>query len=98
MRLGSVCLFLTLAPLPRLNAEKWRPISPEELAAKQPVVDANADAEILFRDVRVRQEFLNGQIPHTVWTYYERRKIFTVHGKDNGTIHISDKRGTISDI
>lgn len=99
MRLNCVCLFfLVLAPFSSLNAEKWRPVSAEEVTQKQSIIDKNANAEILFLDVRIVEEFMNGQTPHTVWTFYERRKIFTARGKDNGTVHIPYIWQNISDI
>ena len=33
--------------------EEWRPVTPEELALKAPLVDPDADAEAIFWEVRI---------------------------------------------
>lgn len=41
---------------PLVQAGAWRPIAPEDLSATKSPSDANADAEALFRDVRLLNE------------------------------------------
>ena len=79
---------------------QWRPVSPEELALKPPKSDANADAEGLFRDVRLLNEAATFGYPHNVITEYVRLKIFTDRGKEkysNVEIPYFDKN-VISDV
>jgi hypothetical protein len=66
--------FLTLLALRAFCATPdWRPINPEELTRKQSKIDPNADAEILFRDIRINERLT---------TNYLRYKIFTDHGRE----------------
>lgn len=81
------CLPLGLAALSllaagALQAADWKPITPEELALKKSATDPNADAEALFRDVRVRNEKMMFGYPTNVITEYVRLKIFTGRGKE----------------
>jgi len=56
-----------------LSAADWKPVEPEELNRKIPVVEKDADAEAIFWEVRVG----NGVISH-----YIRIKIFSERGRD----------------
>jgi hypothetical protein len=73
-----LCAYLSFA-LPALAAE-WRPIVAEELALKQSKTDANADAEALFRDVRIENSTIGAF--QNVRTTYIRFKIFTDRGRE----------------
>ena len=93
-----LCAFFSFA-LPALPAE-WRPIAPEELALKQSKTDPNADAEALFRDVRI-ENAARGAFQN-VRTTYIRFKIFTDRGREKyssvkieylGKEHVSDVAG-----
>jgi hypothetical protein len=96
---SRLCLSLLCLALPSLAAE-WRPISPEELALKQSKTDPNADAEALFRDVRIENAVIGSN--QNVQTVYIRFKIFTDRGREKysdvkieyfGKSHISDVAG-----
>jgi hypothetical protein len=89
---------LSLA-LPAVAAE-WRPINPEELALKQSKTDPNADAEALFRDVRIENAISGSN--QNVQISYLRIKIFTDRGREKysdvkieylNKSHISDVAG-----
>lgn len=74
---------------PLLHAADWRPVSPGELALKHSKIDPEADAEALFREVRVLNEAATYGYPENVITEYVRLKIFTDRGKDKyGTVEI----------
>lgn len=91
-------LFLALFPLalPSFGVD-WRPVTPEELALKQSKTDPNADAECLFRDVRIENTAV-GHF-HSLTTSYIRFKIFNDRGREkysnvkvdySGKEHVSD--------
>jgi hypothetical protein len=62
-------------------AIEWRPIDPAELALKGPKVEANADAEVIFWDVRI-EDRLTGEDFAMTLSHYIRIKIFTDRGKE----------------
>jgi hypothetical protein len=65
-----------------LLAAEWRPINPEDLSLKKSKIDPDADAEALFRDVRLLNEASTFGYPHNVIAEYIRLKIFIERGKD----------------
>jgi len=75
------------------SAQTWRPIEPAHLAMKTPGIDAQADAEVLYWEVRIEDRV---QLPdifviysHYIYSHYLRTKIFTDKGaKDQGTVEI----------
>ena len=74
---------LLVAPLGALRTglaagEEWRPIEPADLALKAAVVEANADAEAIFWDIRVD----DGGENDLVLSHYVRIKIFNEHGRE----------------
>ena len=73
--LTFLCVFFSLEVV--VNAQDWRPINPAELAAKTPVVEADADAEVLFWEIRVDDSTEN-----LVMKHYVRVKIFTERGRE----------------
>jgi hypothetical protein len=77
----------------------WIPVERADLARKTPKVDAAADAEAIFWDVRVEDRAEGGE-PSTVLNHYIRIKIYTEKGKDDhGTVEIaSGARVSISDV
>ena len=77
----SLLALLAILAACSLQAQ-WRPISAEELALKTSKADPNADAEALFRDVRLLNEAATFGYPHNVVTEYIRLKIFTDRGKE----------------
>lgn len=60
----------------------WLPVDPAYLTMKTPVVEADADAEALFWEVRVADE-VEGGTPRTVLRHYVRIKIFTERGRES---------------
>ncbi|MEO8573193.1 MAG: DUF3857 domain-containing protein [Pyrinomonadaceae bacterium] len=61
----------------------WRPVSPSDLAAKTPVVEADADAEAIFWEVRVD----DSSAAELALRHYVRIKIFTELGRDQFSKH-----------
>jgi len=89
LRLLYTVLWCGSLIIPGLHAAIWRPITPEELALKKSKADPNADAQGLFREVRVLNEMGGSTYPHNVISEYIRLKIFTDRGKDKyGTVQI----------
>jgi uncharacterized protein DUF3857 len=83
--LSLVCLTLSL-PVVVLAGDEWRPIDPAELALKEPLVEKDADAEVLFWEARVvdeMQEQIDTAFPRTVINHYLRIKIFNERGKES---------------
>ena len=64
------------------GGDDWRPIDPADLALKAPVVEKDADAEALFWEVKVADEFEGGSA-RTVLNHYLRIKIFTERGRES---------------
>jgi hypothetical protein len=83
--LASLSLLLSC---PLANAASWRPVTSQELALRPSAKDPGADAEGLFRDVRVLNESAGFGYPHNVISEYVRLKIFTERGKKYGTVEI----------
>jgi hypothetical protein len=59
-------------------AQDWRDISPAEIQLKVPKVEADADAEVLFWEVRVDDSAADT----LVMKHYKRVKIFTERGRE----------------
>ncbi len=79
----SLVLFLSFLLLFCLQTvfagdEPWREITPAELQLKAPKVEADADAEVLFWEVRVD----DGSVDQLVMKHYIRVKIFTERGRE----------------
>lgn len=75
-----VCLLLPATALPAFAAgDDWRPVNPEELALKTPVVEKDADAEAIFWEVRVD----DGPVGELIFTHYLRIKVFTERGRES---------------
>jgi hypothetical protein len=86
---------LLLAPA---HAADWLPVDPADLALKAPRLDKDADAEVMFWDVRVDDEPLGFSFG-TVWTHYIRIKIFTDRGRDSqSTVTFSTLPESLADI
>jgi hypothetical protein len=73
---------LALCAPAAIAGDDWQPVDPSELALKTPVVEKDADAEALFWEVRVADEF-DGSEPRTVLKHYVRIKIFTERGRES---------------
>lgn len=68
------------------GGDEWRPINPGDLESMTPVVDKDADAEVVFWEARVVdeiQENIETAYPRTVINHYLRIKIFTERGKES---------------
>jgi hypothetical protein len=70
-----VCL---LALTAAANAEDWKPIDPAHVAMKTPAVEKDADAEVIFWEVRI-----NDSDWDLVFNHYIRIKVFTERGKES---------------
>jgi Domain of Unknown Function with PDB structure (DUF3857)/Transglutaminase-like superfamily len=62
----------------RAQDKDWRPISPDDLAAKKPSVESDADAEAIFWEVRIDD---SGD-EDLALKHYVRIKIYTERGRD----------------
>lgn len=82
--LGSFLLLSFSLPL---LAVDWQPLNPADLSLKQSKNDPNADAEALFREVRISSE-QHGENVRNLNSEYVRLKIFTERGKDLGNVQI----------
>jgi hypothetical protein len=60
------------------SAQEWKPVPPQELASKAPTVEADADAEALFWEVRVD----DSNATDLVMKHHVRVKIFTERGRE----------------
>ena len=70
---------LLLSTLNLLDAARWRDITPEEFAQKEPIVDPESGAEILFSEATLEQEFLEG-LTIGSFQFYNRIKVFNEQG------------------
>ncbi len=61
----------------------WRPVTPAELEMKTPKVEADADAEVIFWEVRVD----DSDPQSLVMKHYIRVKIFTERGREKYSKH-----------
>jgi hypothetical protein len=78
-----VCLAIGLFSITALaGSDEWKPVDPADLASKTPVVDKDADAEALFWEVHVADEFQDREAK-TVMNHYVRIKIFTERGRES---------------
>jgi uncharacterized protein DUF3857 len=73
-----VVILLTISSAKAL-AQQWKPIDPSQLALKAPVVDKEADAEAIFWEVYLKDEW-DGDYPRQVLSHYVRIKIFNERG------------------
>ena len=78
----ALALLLAAAPAFARGDKDWRPVEPAELAVAAPVVEKDADAEVLFWDVRVSYEESGGE-PATVLNHYVRIKVFNERGRES---------------
>ena len=81
-----VCVVVSAFVPSFASGDEWRPINPGDLESMTPVVDKDADAEVIFWEARVVdeiQENLESVYPRTVINHYLRIKIFTERGKES---------------
>ena len=82
----SKSLFVSLLVLFSLSAPAiyagdeivWRPVTPEELQMKTPKVEADADAEAIFWEIRLDDK----KATTMIYSHYVRVKIFTERGRE----------------
>jgi len=68
-----------LAAIPVYGQINWRPINPQELALKIPMVDKDADAEAIFWNIWMD----DSQPDKTIFRHYLRVKVFTARGVES---------------
>ncbi len=98
--IASACLTLWIFGLwgTAARAEDWKPIDPAHLAQKTPVVDPSADAEAIFWEMSLADNFGGGD-PENVIRNYIRIKVFTERGKEAGNVELPFyNNGRIGDI
>lgn len=85
IRFLTACIFALVVSRTTLGGEDpWKPVSPEELGAKESTVEKDADAEILFKEVHV--DLSSSKVTKTT---YVRIKIFTERGaRTHGTVEL----------
>jgi hypothetical protein len=86
-RVLSLALLASLTTIPALAVD-WRPIDPADLALKQSRTDPNADAEGLFREVRIANEQHGVNYANNTVSEYIRIKIFTERGSEFANVQI----------
>lgn len=77
-KLSILCLCALSVSSINAQDKDWRPISPAELSAKAPVVEADADAEAMFWEVRID----DSSSDDLSLRHYVRVKIFTERGRE----------------
>jgi hypothetical protein len=76
--LSMFCLFFHLSQAANAQDKEWRPISPQELAMKTPIVEPDADAEAIFWEVKLD----DSSTDDLKRINYVRVKIFNERGRD----------------
>lgn len=77
----------------------WRPVEASELARRQSQISPDAEAEGLFREVKILNEQRGLAYPRNSVVEYLRIKIFSDRGKDLGNVQIPFfGKETISDV
>jgi len=76
--LSFFCVCALSASAVLAQEKEWRPISPAELSAKAPIVEADADAEAIFWEVRID----DSSSEDVSLRHYVRVKIFTERGRE----------------
>lgn len=80
-------LFFAVLALGQDNG--WRPVSPEEFSSETALVEQDADAEVIFWDVRVEDQYVPDKGFRTNLDHYIRIKIFSDRGReDNAKVEI----------
>jgi hypothetical protein len=75
-------LFAASAPALARGDKDWKPVDPAEIALAAPTVEKDADAEVLYWEVRVADE-ADGYEPRTVLRHYVRIKIYNERGRES---------------
>jgi len=74
----ALCSLCVLSLAAYSQDKDWRPVSAEELAAKSPVVEPDADAEAIFWEIRID----DSDSEDLSLRHYVRVKIFTERGRE----------------
>jgi len=77
----SLFFCLALSEIALSQNKDWTPISSNELQMAKPLVEPDADAEVLLWEVYVADEADGGE-PRTVLRHYQKIKIFTERGRE----------------
>lgn len=89
MSLAIACVFLSVSTFAQYK--EWRPIAPEDIAAKSPIVESDADAEALFWEQSIDD---SDAFELDIW-HYVRVKVFTERGREKySKFDIPFARGT----
>lgn len=75
--LCGLLLTLLFAVLASAQDKDWRPVAPDEISGKTPVVEPDADAEALVWEIRIDDSSEDLSMKH-----YVRVKIFTERGRE----------------
>ncbi|HEV3469129.1 MAG TPA: DUF3857 domain-containing protein [Pyrinomonadaceae bacterium] len=78
----ALCVLALPAAALAYGDKDWQPIDPAHLAMKEPVVEKDADAEVIFWEVRVSDE-VDGYSLRSVLDHYVRIKIFNERGRES---------------
>src|SRR5688500_11243926 len=73
-----VCSTMSIVAVGDNDPIVWRPITPEEMQMKTPKVEADADAEAIFWEVRLDDK----KLTKMSYSHYVRVKIFTERGRE----------------
>src|SRR5688572_2763951 len=73
-----VCSTISIVAFGDNDPIVWRPITPEEMQMKTPKVEADADAEAIFWEVRLDDK----KLTKMSYSHYVRVKIFTERGRE----------------
>ena len=77
LSLSALCLLLFCSQVV-LSQTEWRPVTPAELQMKTPQVEADADAEAIFWEVKLDDK----KSTKMTLSHYVRVKIFTERGRE----------------
>jgi hypothetical protein len=83
--LSLFILFLSSGAFAAGGDEQWRPVTTEQLQMKTPKVEPDADAEAIFWEVSVADDFVPRAGFKTVLNHYLRVKIFTERGRESNS-------------
>ena len=84
---STLLTFAIIFTASSLFAVDWKPISDAELLLKSPIVDKDADAEAIFWEVKVFDEF-KGQDFQTSQMHYIRIKVFNERGRERAKVEV----------
>jgi hypothetical protein len=81
MSLGIAASMVAISLLVAVaRAADWLPVDPADLSLTVPKIEKDADAEVMFWDVRVDDD-PRALTSGTAWTQYVRIKVFTARGR-----------------